>query len=409
MPIITIFDGSYCHGNDVAESVTSRLGYERIDKSLLETVSKKYDIPKANLIKSLKGQATFINKLTHDREKNIARVKAILAEAIQKDKQILYGYEGHLIPRTISHILRVCLIGNFDYRVEQAAHSKSLSRKDSEKLIHRDDKERLEWTSFLYEKPPYDASLYDIVIPMHSTSVNDAVETICQYAQSENVRPTERSVKVTESFILGASVELALIEAGHGVSVYSEEGNVIITLNKEVMRQKQYEDELRKIASEIDGVKNVEIKLSPRFQTASLNPWANLEVPPRILLVDDEKEFVHTLSERLQTRSFKSSIVYDGEQAIEYLKSEQPDVMVLDLMMPGINGMEVLRQVKSDHPDVEVIILTGHGSKTEEEQAEDLGAFAYLNKPVNIDLLARVMKEAYLKINRNRDSKEAAD
>jgi DNA-binding NtrC family response regulator len=116
------------------------------------------------------------------------------------------------------------------------------------------------------------------------------------------------------------------------------------------------------------------------------------------LLVDDEKEFVHTLSERLSTRNLESSIVYNGEEALDFVKNDEPDVMVLDLKMPGIDGIEVLRRVKREHPNVEVIILTGHGSDKEESLAEELGAFAYLHKPVNIDLLAQAMKEAYKKV-----------
>ena len=74
--------------------------------------------------------------------------------------------------------------------------------------------------------------------------------------------------------------------------------------------------------------------------------------------------------------------------------------MVLDLKMPGIDGIEVLRRVKQKHPAVEVIILTGHGSDREEKLAMELGAFAYLTKPVNIDVLADTMKQAYSKIGR---------
>jgi DNA-binding response OmpR family regulator len=73
--------------------------------------------------------------------------------------------------------------------------------------------------------------------------------------------------------------------------------------------------------------------------------------------------------------------------------------MVLDLMMPGIGGIEVLRRLKQSHPNIEVIILTGHGSEQEEQLAADLGAFAYLQKPVNIEHLAEVMRDAYRKVN----------
>ena len=116
---------------------------------------------------------------------------------------------------------------------------------------------------------------------------------------------------------------------------------------------------------------------------------------PKILLVDDEKEFVLTLSERLETRNLGSAVAYDGEEALSILETDAPDVMVLDLKMPGIDGLEVLRRVKQEKPGTEVIILTGHGSEQEQRRATELGAFAYLEKPVNIDVLAKTMKQAY--------------
>ena len=70
--------------------------------------------------------------------------------------------------------------------------------------------------------------------------------------------------------------------------------------------------------------------------------------------------------------------------------------------MPGIDGMEVLRKVKKERPHVEVIILTGHGSEKDKEFAMELGAFAYLEKPVDIELLTSTMKEAYDKINKSK-------
>ena len=72
--------------------------------------------------------------------------------------------------------------------------------------------------------------------------------------------------------------------------------------------------------------------------------------------------------------------------------------MVLDLMMPGIGGIELLRRLKQTHPNIEVIILTGHGSENEQQLAADLGAFAYLQKPTDIDKLSSTINEAYKKI-----------
>ncbi len=400
MAVISIFSGTYCHGDEIAGKVAGKLHYELIEQKLYQLTAEKYEMSPDKLLKSMLGKATFLNRLTRDREKNVARIKLILAEMAASDNVVITGPAGHLFPRTIAHFLRVCIIANFDYRVKQAICESSLSEKDAQKLIRKDDAERLEWTSYLFGKPPYDDSLYDIVIPTHTVTVDDTVRTICDIATGEQLTTTERSQKAAEDFVLGARVNLALVEAGHDVEVASANGRVFITINKDVMRMKQFQDELKEAALKVKGVKDVEIRIGQKFQASSMNPWANIEVPPKILLVDDEQEFVQTLSERLQTRNLESSVVYDGEQALEFVKKDEPDVMVLDLMMPGIDGIEVLRRIKRDHPRVEVIILTGHGSKREEELAEDLGAYAYLRKPVDIDLLARVMNEAYQKINR---------
>ena len=122
-----------------------------------------------------------------------------------------------------------------------------------------------------------------------------------------------------------------------------------------------------------------------------------------VLLIDDEEEFVLTLSERLESRGIGSKVAFDGSSAISMLDSAVPDVIVLDLKMPGMDGIEVLRRIKKKHPELEVIILTGHGAKSDRLLAEDLGAFAYLNKPVDIDVLADTMKQAYAKLKAGRD------
>jgi DNA-binding response OmpR family regulator len=115
----------------------------------------------------------------------------------------------------------------------------------------------------------------------------------------------------------------------------------------------------------------------------------------KVLLVDDEQEFVETLADRLQMRDLEPTIAYDGEQALSAMKDEEPDVIVLDLKMPGIDGIEVLRRVKKAYPKVEVIILTGHGSQKDEEAARSLGAFDYVNKPVDLENLVPRIRNAF--------------
>ncbi len=115
----------------------------------------------------------------------------------------------------------------------------------------------------------------------------------------------------------------------------------------------------------------------------------------KVLMVDDEEDFVTTLSERMKMRDVDSDVALDGEQALQRVEDDIPDVMVLDLKMPGIDGLEVLRRVKKAYPQIPVIILTGHGSEKDEAEARRLGAFDYLQKPVDIEKLVQVLRKAY--------------
>jgi len=115
----------------------------------------------------------------------------------------------------------------------------------------------------------------------------------------------------------------------------------------------------------------------------------------KVLLVDDEEAFVNTLAQRLKMRELNVETVYDGEQALSQVKSKEPDVMVLDLKMPGLHGMDVLKEVRKSYPNMQVIILTGHGTEKDEEEARRLGGFDFLRKPADIDTLIGKIKEAY--------------
>ncbi|MBU0484488.1 MAG: response regulator [Proteobacteria bacterium] len=115
----------------------------------------------------------------------------------------------------------------------------------------------------------------------------------------------------------------------------------------------------------------------------------------KILLVDDEEDFIRTLSERLELRDLAGQTALDGEQALQFVGDKEPDVMVLDLKMPGIDGMEVLRRIRQVYPHIQVIIQTGHGNDLDEAEARRLGVFDYLKKPVDIDLLVERIKAAY--------------
>lgn len=114
---------------------------------------------------------------------------------------------------------------------------------------------------------------------------------------------------------------------------------------------------------------------------------------PGVLLVDDEKEFVETLAHRLRMRDVRVRTAHSGPAALAALEEEQPHIVLLDLKMPGMDGLEVLRRVRKLYPDLDVIILTGHGGRRDEETARNLGAYDYMKKPVSLEeLLPRLKK-----------------
>ena len=114
----------------------------------------------------------------------------------------------------------------------------------------------------------------------------------------------------------------------------------------------------------------------------------------KVLLVDDEQEFVTTLAERLELRGMNVEIATDGEMALGAIEADPPQVVVLDVMMPGLSGMEVLERIKAVNPNIQVILLTGHGATKDGIKGMQLGAFDYLIKPVDIDELIEKLNEA---------------
>lgn len=118
----------------------------------------------------------------------------------------------------------------------------------------------------------------------------------------------------------------------------------------------------------------------------------------KVLLVDDEQEFVSTLAERLELRGMHVEIAMDGEMALNIIENEPPQVVVLDVMMPGLGGMEVLERIKAIDSKIQVILLTGHGATKDGIKGMQLGAFDYLIKPVDIDELIEKLNEAAKKV-----------
>jgi len=117
----------------------------------------------------------------------------------------------------------------------------------------------------------------------------------------------------------------------------------------------------------------------------------------KVLLVDDEVQFISTISERLSSREIDARTASSGEEALYLIEADPPDAMVLDVMLPGTNGTELLKLIKKEYPLIQVILLTG-GDVSTRERMEGMrsGAFDYLMKPLSIEELVEKLRKAVL-------------
>jgi DNA-binding response OmpR family regulator len=115
----------------------------------------------------------------------------------------------------------------------------------------------------------------------------------------------------------------------------------------------------------------------------------------KVLIVDDEPDFLETIIKRLQARNIDVTGAESGMQALELIGDRDFDVVILDVKMPGLDGIDTLREIKKKKPLLEVIMLTGHASVESGIQGMQLGAFDYVMKPVALDELLEKMRQAY--------------
>lgn len=409
MAIISIFYGNYCNEEPIIRGIINKLNYKHlIDEDIVVKASKISNIQESKIKKAFSSKISIFNQFSHEKEKAISFLKLATAETLieHKDYITISGFSSMLIPSKIKHVLRVCLIADMKFRVSIARSTLNISENDALKLLRKDDEDKSAWVNYILgKKDPWDSSIYDMLLPTDKMKDNEIINLIYETVNKDLFKSSVETDKLIEDFHFACQIETILIKHGHIINVEVDSGNVTLTINKHVLMLKRLEDELKSIVTKIQGVKSVTVKVGEKFYQADVYRKFDLEMPSKLLLVDDERQFVQTLSERLSMRDIGSLIAYDGESALSIIKEEEPEVIILDLKMPGIDGIEVLRRVKKTNPDVEVIILTGHGSEADKKLCMELGAFAYLEKPVDVNLLSEMIKKANENIKKKKASK----
>ncbi|MBU0519543.1 response regulator [bacterium] len=397
MPVVTLFSCSHCAAEKVADGVAEALQLTRLEAVLYQQAAERYRVSGDKLRNAVHGPVSQLPTWPADRTKYAAYLRATLIELVKQDNAFYFGFGGHLLPRRLRHFLHICLVSSPEERTAAAVEQDGISIDRAGRRIRRADEERSNWTTFLHGKAPYDDTLYHWMIPLHATPVEDAVEIISRLARKEEFQTTPESQKALDNALLEARARVALIEKGKmGVALSASGSEIYISGSQGEELPELDLRQIEEILLSLPGIENVSTLDRVTGTEVPLAPVSKglMALPKKIMLVDDEKEFAETLAERLLTRNIESIIAHDGEEALKKLNEELPGIMILDIRMPGMDGLDVLRHVKAAHPDLEVIMLTGHGSKKEESLARQLGAYAYLNKPIKIDILVQTMQEA---------------
>lgn len=401
MSVITVFNGLFSEAGAVVKRVLDSTDCRLVtDQEIVAAAAGLSGMAEDKIARAFQAKTSVFNTFSHEKERAIAWLRlAMASKLMEQDKLLFSGFASQLPPGDIDHILRVCLISEMKERLAVAERAEGYAEKHALKLIHKDDEDRAAWVKTLKgEDDPWSKKLYDLIVPVGSSGIDKAADVIIEQLSNPAVNSTDASRAKVADFMLAAKVETVLAAEGHSVQVSAKSGTVTLTINKHVLMLERLERELKEIVSRVDGVSSIETGVGKGFHKTDIYRQVDFEVPSKVLLVDDEREFAQTLSERLMMRDMGSAVVYDGESALNLVSDDEPEVMVLDLKMPGIDGIEVLRRVKQEHPGVEVIILTGHGSEKDREVCMELGAFAYLHKPVDIDVLSETLKAANEKI-----------
>lgn len=399
MATIVLNSGIFCREEDVIAELlsTTELSVMGTDE-IVTAAAKRAGIGESKIKKAFSAKTSLFNKFSMEKERSIAYLKLVLADLVADKPLLVKGPAGFLIPRAVVHVLRVCLIAERQFRI-QIAIKKGLVEKEAARRIQREDSDSTVWTQMLFDvNDPWDKSLFDVVIPMDKRTPTEAAGVIIQNIAKPILQPSPESRLAIDDFRLAAQVETTLFTEGHHVSVSAEKGVVTLVINRHVLMLKRLEEELKTVAEKIDGVMKVVTEVGTGFHKSQIYRKHDFKSPSKVLLVDDEREFAETLSERLMIRDVGTAVVHNGQTALSVVEEDDPEVIIIDLKMPDIDGMDILKRVKQTKPEIEVIVLTGHGSDADKDICLGLGAFAYLQKPVEIETLNKIIQEANEKI-----------
>jgi cytidylate kinase len=246
-------------GKSVAEKVAARLGFECISREVLLEASNKFNIPEIKLVNAIIDTPSFLNRFNHGQEHFIAYIQSALTRHLCRDNVVYHGLAGHVFLKNIAHVLKVCIVAEFETRVANLMQRENVSEREAEAWITKVDKEREKWTKHLYGVNPRDPLLYDLVLKIDKFDIDDAVENISQSAALPRFKATDASRRDIEDLALACEIKAALIGRYPGIKVSSTRGNVILYTDSGEHNARKMQGSADGLMAQIKGINNIEV------------------------------------------------------------------------------------------------------------------------------------------------------
>ena len=185
MAIITIARECCSHGAEIAEKVAEMLGYECISREILLEAAYFFNIPEQRLLHSIHDAPSVLERITHGREKYLAYIRAALLAHVKKDNIVYHGHAGHLLIPEITHVLKIRLFAAESDRIALLQKEQKMSPEEALAFLKSEDKQRIDWTRYIYNRDVHDPELYDLIINLTHLKIEDACDIICRAVPSD--------------------------------------------------------------------------------------------------------------------------------------------------------------------------------------------------------------------------------
>ena len=259
MSIIAISRGTFSGGEALARRVAERLQYRCLAREAnLEAAAQRYMVPAEELTAAMETRPSFFERMLGERAAYLAFVRAALCEEARAGRLVYHGYLGQFLLPGISHVISLRLIADAGFRIRAAQRQQNLNREDALAYIEKADKERREWTRFLFEVDWEDPHLYDLVLNLSRMSLNAACETVAQLTEWDEFKPNPASLKAMEDLTLHSRVSAALAmdfrTRGVELRVTADDGILTVTGRS---RWPEVADAVPVVVRQVAGVKAV--------------------------------------------------------------------------------------------------------------------------------------------------------